>query len=305
MGMVRSSPRGAKPKSEDWTTEMTVSDERDGVKTTNSGVGDAAAGKLTRYYDRPGLRDPSGPLAHPDEQARADLICREIAALSITRILEVGAGSGIIANRLHSAGFDVTASDVSATALQWVRGPAVLAGIDNLPFGNRTFDLVVASEVLEHIPPPVLASGVGEMQRVARTWILLTVPNGEDLVAAAIVCPECRCRFHPSRHLTEFDRHRLATLFPDFDVVKVYPFGPILRPRGRVEMVIRRDLLQRIRDWAPGSICPQCGYEQSDLPSASMYGPRARLGVAARLLRPLRRPRPRWLLALYKRRQGT
>jgi SAM-dependent methyltransferase len=44
-----------------------------------------------------------------------------------------------------------------------------------LPFGNRSFDLVVCLEVLEHLPDP--ARALREIRRVARAACLLSVPH--------------------------------------------------------------------------------------------------------------------------------
>src|SRR5205807_9803667 len=44
-----------------------------------------------------------------------------------------------------------------------------------LPFDEREFDLVAATEVLEHVPDP--QATVAEMARVARAHLLVSVPH--------------------------------------------------------------------------------------------------------------------------------
>jgi ubiquinone/menaquinone biosynthesis C-methylase UbiE len=44
----------------------------------------------------------------------------------------------------------------------------------DLPYGDATRDLVLCSEVLEHLPRP--GTAVAELKRVARTHVLITVP---------------------------------------------------------------------------------------------------------------------------------
>jgi len=46
--------------------------------------------------------------------------------------------------------------------------------IDYLPFKNESFDLVWASEVIEHVCSLAV---FGELERVAREWIIATMPN--------------------------------------------------------------------------------------------------------------------------------
>lgn len=67
----------------------------------------------------------------------------------------------------------------------------VLASILALPFENGTFDSVLCTEVLEHIPDPNL--GLQEMARVAKPGakLLLTVPLSEQLHEE----PNDHCRF--------------------------------------------------------------------------------------------------------------
>jgi hypothetical protein len=47
-----------------------------------------------------------------------------------------------------------------------------------LPFGNRSVDVVVSSDVVEHIPPQYRTQVLSEMVRVARTQVIIAVPCG-------------------------------------------------------------------------------------------------------------------------------
>ena len=62
-------------------------------------------------------------------------------------ILEVGCGSGIIINKISKSKFAV-GLDFSATALKYVNREKVLGECDNLPFAAKTFDMVIAAELL-------------------------------------------------------------------------------------------------------------------------------------------------------------
>ena len=97
------------------------------------------------------------------------------------RVLEVGAGEGMVADRVARRldGARVVGVDLCDESLvpHWrARGLCgTFADAGRLPFGARTFDLVLAIEVLEHLPSP--AAALAEIRRVARGRVLLSVPR--------------------------------------------------------------------------------------------------------------------------------
>jgi SAM-dependent methyltransferase len=111
------------------------------------------------------------------------------------RVLEVGCGEGVVAERLYRRFGEVVALDLPDAGLRadWLRypGPRYLhANAHELPFADRQFDVVVAAEVLEHLPDPVL--GLAEMARVGRRHLVVSVPRepifrGSNLLAGRYV----------------------------------------------------------------------------------------------------------------------
>jgi SAM-dependent methyltransferase len=96
------------------------------------------------------------------------------------RALEVGCGEGVIAGKLQDRFHDVVALDLPDAGLrqEWraYPGPSFLhADAQQLPFGDSSFDLIVAVEVLEHLTDPVV--GLREMARVGRRHLVLSVPR--------------------------------------------------------------------------------------------------------------------------------
>jgi len=96
------------------------------------------------------------------------------------RALEVGCGEGVIAQRLTRRWRQVAALDLPDAGLraQWRDrpGPGYLhADAQRLPFRDREFEVVVAAEVLEHLPDP--ERGLAELVRVCAGSLVLSVPR--------------------------------------------------------------------------------------------------------------------------------
>lgn len=98
-----------------------------------------------------------------------------------SRVLEVGIGEGEIATRVARrypdacvTGLDLPDDDL---AREWgARGVGAAFGdIDALPFPDRAFELVLAIEVLEHVPDPDAA--LRELARVGARDVVLSVPR--------------------------------------------------------------------------------------------------------------------------------
>ena len=109
--------------------------------------------------------DPEGPFAalHWLAKARGGLI-----PPGSGRLLDVGCGGGLLAPHVPAA-YEHVGVDLTQTALdEAVRHGVtpVLADAADLPFEDGTFDVVVAGEVLEHVPD--LPGTVREALRVLK-----------------------------------------------------------------------------------------------------------------------------------------
>lgn len=97
-------------------------------------------------------------------------------------ILEIGSGEGYLIRYIREIYPDaqLVASDinwqfVNISAKNQIRADWIVCFGEELPFSKNTFDLVIACEVLEHVPSPEAI--LKELQRVGNQWIILSVPN--------------------------------------------------------------------------------------------------------------------------------
>ena len=124
----------------------------------------------------------SARLGRNNRAARDAWIATQLSKLPKgTRLLDAGAGTQpyrALCTHLHYVAQDFAVYDGhgDGTALQmraWhYAGLDVISDIARLPFADETFDAVLCSEVIEHVPAPIAV--IAELARVLR-------PGGELL----------------------------------------------------------------------------------------------------------------------------
>ena len=102
--------------------------------------------------------------------------------LELDSILDVGCGEGFTLNkllenkigeRLEGVDFQKSAIEIGKKVHTYL---ALKQGnIYKLEYKNNSFDLVIATEVLEHLKDP--KKGLKELVRISKKYLLLSVPN--------------------------------------------------------------------------------------------------------------------------------
>lgn len=116
--------------------------------------------------------------------SKRDVECRKIFLIDKmiskdnNRILDIGCGNGSYFSTLKNKGNTVIGIDINKTLcrISSKRGYAAVIMCDarNLPFKNKVFDCVWASEIIEHFPNLNVMS---EIERVTNSKLLITMPN--------------------------------------------------------------------------------------------------------------------------------
>jgi len=266
------------------------------------------AGFEEQYYEAEELWAP-GALG-PFDQERIEVATSRIPS-EVRSLVDVGCGNGLFVNYLvdhHSARFGrIVGVDRSAAALRHVRAEQTRGSVDALPFENDTFDLATCMEVLEHLPVKTFEAALREIVRVSRRYVLVTVPNDQDLSVGMARCRVCGCIFHPDYHLRSFDARRLHQMFSEtHDCLEVFPIAMSKAVRPPVMRALHR--LRRAAGLPEArppkhAMCPMCGdRERGQQVRGDATGRRLPPGLRRVVSRVVVVQRPRWLGALYRRR---
>jgi cyclopropane fatty-acyl-phospholipid synthase-like methyltransferase len=116
--------------------------------------------------------------------------------------------------RIHAA--DISKESIKVTCEKAGNHPAFAGGttISHYPtsFQANCYDLIVTTEVVEHLKDDELEAMLSEVRRVLKPdgYIFLTTPFKEDLEVEKTMCPECGCTFHRWQHMRSWDLESLT-----------------------------------------------------------------------------------------------
>lgn len=151
-----------------------------------------------------------------------ETVIKGLGRLEISTVLDVGCGEGFTLDRLVKAeiGDSLIGIDRSRTALRlglelFPELNLMRGDIYNLPLEDCSMDLVVCTEVLEHLKGPQKA--LKELVRVSKKYLLLSVPNepffslrnlvmGKNI--ARLGSPKGHINFWTSREFCSFVRQQ-------------------------------------------------------------------------------------------------
>ncbi len=121
-----------------------------------------------------------------EEYARMFAVLKTLNRLSFKSLLDVGSADGYGPALIHNLfGADLFGTDLSDRALvrsyEIFNGVGVASDAHQLPFRDKSMDVCLCSEVLEHVVDP--AAVIRELVRVARKYVVLSTPRAGDEAA--------------------------------------------------------------------------------------------------------------------------
>jgi ubiquinone/menaquinone biosynthesis C-methylase UbiE len=116
-------------------------------------------------------------------------------------VLEVGVGNGFVTDYLARTGVKVTTVDFDERLM-----PDIVADIRHLPVPDNEYDLVMACQVLEHIPFDDFEKALGEIGRVTKRYAVISLPRRGSYMEFVLRFPFIRLLFH--RNFLDFSMHK-------------------------------------------------------------------------------------------------
>jgi SAM-dependent methyltransferase len=215
--------------------------------------------------------------------------------------LEIGARHGFVTRRLVTHFETVTALDLTKPSFQLDRVLPVSGDVQRLEFPDHSFDTVVCTEVLEHVPD--VAAAAREILRVARHEILIGVPYRQDTRVGRTTCHRCG-RINPSYgHINRFDERSLERLFAGASLEQSRYVSQTRERTNALSVWLQDRSGNRYGSYDQEEPCVHCGARLTPPPSPSlMQRLLGSAGVRLYLLQTrLNRPRPTWIHCLFRK----
>ncbi len=169
-----------------------------------------------------------------------------------SKVLNIGVGNGglekILACRNDVYCIDPDQETINTIKKQLGLGDKAVCGYSqSIPYEDNFFDIIIMTEVLEHLEDTCLYDTIDEVYRVLRSGgkFIGTVPADEQLEQQEVICPKCGEIFHRWGHEQSFDKEKLYnTLNNRFDVIKIqrksFVLWDSLNIKGKIMYLIKK-----------------------------------------------------------------
>jgi SAM-dependent methyltransferase len=241
------------------------------------------------FYEQEGIR--SEDVASEERISMA----LNIIPKGIYSVLDVGCGDGTLLKMLD-ANYVKAGIDISYNVLKQVEENIKAQALSSaIPISGSSFDLVLCTEVIEHLDQGEFESTRAELQRIAKKFILVTVPYHEDLAGKETRCPNCSYVYHIHLHLRNFDIDDLLNLFSEFELTTCKYSTVREKSFPKWLLNVRRKIGRRY-EWDESLLCPKCGHKNQDRPKRTMIS--IITGILAECCG---KKSPKWIACLYEK----
>lgn len=107
-----------------------------------------------------------------------------VQELKPNSVLEVGIGNKTVSEYLKRSGIKVDTCDFNKEL-----EPDYVGDIRDLPLKNNSYEVVLACEVLEHIPWSDVDKALSELHRVSKKYVVISIPYSSVVVELVFKTP--------------------------------------------------------------------------------------------------------------------
>lgn len=237
-----------------------------------------------------------------EQQRVADLMA--LLPDGLRSALDIGARDGFLSRLLADRIGTVTALDLTLPQIDDSRIQCVKGDIAALDLADGNFDLVFCAEVLEHIPPPILAQACRELMRVSNRYLIIGVPYRQDTRLGRTTCQSCGRSNPPWGHVNSFDERRLHELFADCAPVRTSWVGATREATNPLSSTLMEFAGNPFGSYVQDEPCVHCGQPLGrPRPRSTLQRVATRLAVLAQAAQqPFIATQGNWIHILFQKR---
>lgn len=172
----------------------------------------------------------------------------------VESVLDIGCGNGTITNLINRR--LVVGLDFAKIPLSNVKRDVIQASVDALPIKSKKFDLVLLTEVLEHLQDNLYSRAIKDIKRLEPEYLLITVPFNENLSIGLCKCRLCGHLFNPNNHYRSFDEKWFKIMFSEYRLEKI-GYSSYRCPANEMLFSIRQKM--GVYSQSSTAVCNKCG----------------------------------------------
>lgn len=110
---------------------------------------------------------------YPDRWASYYYQLREVIEARPCSVLEIGTGDGVLRHYLEqNTDIEYRSMDIAVDL-----HPDIIGSVEKIPLPDSSVDVVVAYEILEHLPFEKFEQALRELKRVSRGMVIISLPH--------------------------------------------------------------------------------------------------------------------------------